>query len=112
MKNLPELILWKNLEPHEVEQFERWSRENFDPATMDINETWHPVTKAICWEMQANFFSNAAPHANNLGTKKLYEDLLHIISDFQSESPNEDTTIWMYLKAIIARQESQLINNR
>lgn len=109
MKNTPQLY-WKPLTEAEQEEFKKWARDNFKPNEMDIEDTWHPITRATCWEMMADYYSKNTPHSNSGGTNTLYGELITQIVEFQAETKTEEVGIWMYLKALIAHQENQLLN--
>jgi hypothetical protein len=109
MKNIPQLY-WKPLNEAEQEEFKKWAKDNFKPNEMDIEDTWHPLTRATCWEMMAEYHGSKTEDSNPGGTKLLYDELVDYIVEFQAETKAEEVTIWMYLRAILAHQENQLLN--
>lgn len=110
MKNLPELHLWRPLSESEQKEFKNWAKENFDPATMEISDTWHPITRAACWEMMAEYHSKS--HANSDETKNLYEALINVIMEYTPKSRAEEIETYLYFKAILAHQENQLLHSK
>jgi hypothetical protein len=108
----PDLSFWRPLNGVDEKEFAQWAAQNFEPQTQEVSETWHPVTRAACWEMMAEEFAKNNLHTNSLGCKKVFNDLKQTLSDFQTENPNEDVVIYYYLQALLAKHENQMINNQ
>jgi hypothetical protein len=111
MKNLPQLV-GRLLTGAEEKEFTKWAKDNFKPDEMEINETWHPITRAACWEMMAEHYGENIGLSTPRSCKRLYQDLLEKISDFELKTQtNEDMVLWMYLQAIVAKQENKLLKH-
>jgi hypothetical protein len=105
----PFLSLWRTLDGSKETEFKNWAKENFQPSDMPISGTWHPVTKAACFDMEVEYLANTLPNVRPETIKHLGTWFKDQIRNFNPESQEEELIIWAILKGLVAEQENQLL---